>query len=128
MRVGMEEFKPIGQIDAPRPHDVSSAPLKPDLIPRPEPPGTKIPGPPFYGRAWFAYVMGAIITAGGGLWAWDATHYIGVGIIALCGSYMTWAGIERVRYAGKGTWIDAILEAIRAALEALEKWIKKHKR
>jgi len=24
--------------------------------------------------------------------------------------------------------LDAILEAIRAALEALEKWIKKHKR
>lgn len=125
--MNINDLKPVGHIDELQPHDVSSEPLAPDLTPRKEPRATKISGPPWYGRAWLAYVMGAIITVGGGLWAWDATHYIGVGIIALCGSYMTWAGLERVRYAGKGTWIDAILEAIRAALEALEKWIKKHK-
>ena len=63
-----------------------------------------------------------LITAGGALWAYDLTHYIGVGIIALCGGYMAWAGIDKVR---KSSWIDAVIEAIRAALKALEKWFKK---
>ena len=119
-------MKPIERPPQPERRDAGSEPLAPDLTPRKEPRVTKIAGPPWYGRAWLAYVMGAIITAGGGLWAWDKTHYLGVGIIALCGGYMSWAGIERVRATGRGTWIDAILEAIRAALEALEKWIKKH--
>ena len=118
----MQDLKPIGPMDPIKPRDVSSEPVKPDLVPRPEPPGSGIAGPPFYGRAWFAYVMGTIITAGGALWAYDLTHYIGVGIIALCGGYMAWAGIDKVR---KSSWIDAVIEAIRAALNALEKWIKK---
>jgi hypothetical protein len=51
-----------------------------------------------------------------------------VEIIALCGGYMAWAGIDKVRSTGAKNWIDAILEAIRAALEALQEWFKKHKR
>lgn len=120
--MNIKDFKPIGPIEDPKPCDVSSDPVAPDLAPRPVPPGAEIPGPPFYGRPWFAYVMGAIITAGGALTAWTATHYIGVGIIALCGGYIAWAGLERAK---KSSWIEALLEAIKAALEALTKWFKK---
>jgi hypothetical protein len=122
------DFLPIEPAEGSQPRDVTSKPLDPDLQPRPEKEGARLPKAPFYGRPWFAYVMGALITAGGALSAWSATHYIGVGIIALCGGYMTWAGIDKVRNTGAKNWIDAILEAIRAALEALQKWIKKHKR
>lgn len=122
------ELLPAKPAEVPKPRDVKSRPLDPDLVLRPEKEGPLITKAPFYGRPWFACFMGALITAGGALSAWSATHYIGVGIIALAGGYMAWAGIDKVRNTGTKSWIDALLEALRAALEALERWINKHKR
>lgn len=114
----MQPIKPTGSPDRRDPgHDPG-----PDLTLRPMPPDVKREAPPWYGRPWFGYFMGAVIAAGGSLRAFAPTRYIGVGILALCKQYIDWAGIED---AGRVEWIDKVVEIIRAMLTALSKWIKK---
>jgi hypothetical protein len=113
----MIPIEPTGQPDR---RDVGHDP-EPDLTLRPEPPDVKPEDPPWYGRAWFGYLMGAVIAAGGSLKAFAPTRYIGVGILAMCKQYMDWAGIDEPERIG---WIEKVIEAIRAALTALQKILK----
>lgn len=115
--MNMMPIKPTGSPDRRDPgHDP-----EPDLTLRPMPPDVKPSAPPWYGRAWFGYLMGAVIAAGGSLKAFAPTRYIGVGILALCKQYMDWSGIDETERSG---WIDKVIEAIRAALTALQKILK----
>lgn len=94
-----------------------------DPVPVPAPIDTSVKVP-VYGRAWFAYIMGGLTLVGGVLTVIPQTVYIGIGITTLCGGWLAWAGIKQQK---TGTWIDRVLEIIRAILEALEKWLKKNK-
>lgn len=117
-----EEPKPVELNDG---HIRTKPEPAPHLDPVPVPPGSPAKVTvPIYGRAWFAYAMGAIVTAGGILAVIPSTVYIGIGITTLCGGWLAWAGLDRQRSAGGATWIDKVLEVIRALLKALDKWIK----
>ena len=117
-----EEPQPIELNDG---HIRTKPQPEPHLDPVPVPPGSPAKVTvPIYGRQWFAYSMGAIVTVGGILAVIPQTVYIGLGITTLCGGWLAWAGIKDNK---TGTWIDRVLEIIRAILEALEKWLKKNK-
>jgi hypothetical protein len=92
------------------------------LDPLPVPPPVRIPIP-WYARYWF---VGGVFIAGGVLSVIPATTWIGVGVVTVAGGYFGKTALGyTARRAGKEDVWQLIIEAIRAALEALKDYIQK---
>lgn len=121
-------LKPIAPIEPPKPRvpKASREVVGPLPVPKSEPLDLNIP---FYARDWFKRVMGGVVMIGGVLTLFPVTHYVGIGITILSGGYLEWSGLDHAAAkAGKENIWQFIIEALKAALDALTKYLKREKK